>query len=393
MSLLVDKHRPKSLDELQYHAQLSDRLRSLVRALCDAQTDFPHTLFYGPSGAGKKTRIMCCLRELYGPGVEKLRIEQRTFLTPSKRKIEINIVQSNYHIELTPSDAGNYDRSIIQEILKDIAQTQQVDLNAKKRFKVVIINEADSLSRDAQSALRRTMEKFTANLRIILCANSTSRIIGPIRSRCLLLRVGAPSEDEITKCLAYAAKKEKFTLPAHVSTLLARISEGNLRRALLSLEALYVQDPSFKTISPSHPLLKGQTPRLEDLDSVPRPDWEKYTAKAAERILGEQTPERLLEVRGMLYELLVHCIPAPLIISVSSGRSTGQSCAYLTRFFSDEQTLTRRILERVDEPLKADVVYWAAFYEHRLRLGSKAIFHLEAFCAKIMSVYKRVFSR
>ncbi|SCV73342.1 BQ2448_7268 [Microbotryum intermedium] len=378
MSLLVDKHRPKSLDELQYHAQLSDRLRSLltdgsypdhsaVASTAQAQTDFPHTLFYGPSGAGKKTRIMCCLRKLYGPGVEKLRIEQRTFLTPSKRKIEINIVQSNYHIELTPSDAGNYDRSIIQDILKDIAQTQQVDLNAKKRFKVVIINEADSLSRDAQSALRRTMEKFTANLRIILCANSTSRIIGPIRSRCLLLRVGAPSEEEITKCLAYAAKKEKFTLPAHVTTLLARISEGNLRRALLSLEALYVQDPSFKTISPSHPLLKGQTPRLEDLDSVPRPDWEKYTAKAAERILGEQTPERLLEVRGMLYELLVHCIPAPLIIS----------------------TLTRRVLEHVDEQLKADVVYWAAFYEHRLRLGSKAIFHLEAFCAKIMSVYKQ----
>lgn len=62
---------------------------------------------------------------------------------------------------------------------------------------MVIINEADLLSRDAQSALRRTMEKYTANLRIILCANSTSRIIGPIRSRCLLLRVGAPSEAEV----------------------------------------------------------------------------------------------------------------------------------------------------------------------------------------------------
>ena len=106
----------------------------------------------------------------------------------------------------------------MQEILKDIAQTQQVDLNAKKRFKgkqpsarypsaganhidvclVVIINEADLLSRDAQSALRRTMEKFTANLRVILCANSTSRIIGPIRSRCLLLRVGAPTEEEVS---------------------------------------------------------------------------------------------------------------------------------------------------------------------------------------------------
>lgn len=125
----------------------------------------------------------------------------------------------------TNSDAGNYDRQVVQELLKDIAQTQQVDLNAKKRFKgrhepdsptrrstgfelilrnsrfrfpvVVIINEADGLSRDAQSALRRTMEKFTANLRVILCANSTAKIIGPIRSRCLLLRVGAPSEEQV----------------------------------------------------------------------------------------------------------------------------------------------------------------------------------------------------
>ncbi|ORY43249.1 P-loop containing nucleoside triphosphate hydrolase protein [Leucosporidium creatinivorum] len=361
MSLLVDKWRPKTLDELAYHEDLSERLRAL------AQTDFPHTLFYGPSGAGKKTRIMCTLKELFGPGVDKLRIEQRTFLTPSKRKIEINVVQSNYHIELTPSDAGNWDRSVVQEVLKDIAQTQQVDLNAKKRFKVVIINEADLLSRDAQSALRRTMEKFTANLRVILCANSTSRIIGPIRSRCLLLRVGAPSEAEICKVLAYAAKKERLSLPEHVATLLARISQGNLRRALLSLEALHTQDPTFKTVSASHSLLTGTKQSASDLDSVPRPDWEKYAGRAAEKILGEQTPERLLEVRGMLYELLVHCIPAPLIIS----------------------TISKRLMDRVDEEIKADVVYWAAFYEHRLRLGSKPIFHLEAFCARIMSVYKQ----
>jgi replication factor C subunit 3/5 len=178
------------------------------------------------------------------------------------------------------------------------------------------------------------MEKFTANLRVILCANSTSRIIGPIRSRCLLLRVGAPSEDEvchllilllfvadprprqITNVLAHTAKKEKIALPPHVSTLLARISQGNLRRALLSLEALYVQDPSFKTINPTHSLLTGTKQRADDIDTVPRPDWEKYAGKTAEKILGEQTPERLLEVRGMLYELLVHCIPAPLIIAV-----------------------------------------------------------------------------
>ena len=57
------------------------------------------------------------------------------FLTPSKRKLDVNIVQSNFHIELTPSDVGNYDRVVIQDLLKEIAQTQQVDLNAKQRFK------------------------------------------------------------------------------------------------------------------------------------------------------------------------------------------------------------------------------------------------------------------
>lgn len=190
--LFVDKYRPKALSELHYHADLSKRLSSLAD-----HEDFPHMLVYGPSGAGKKTRIACLLRELYGPGTYKLKIDQRVFVTPSNRKIDVNIVSSNYHIELTPSDAGNYDRLVIQDILKEIAQTQNVDLNAKHRFKVVVINEADSLSRDAQSALRRTMEKYMGNLRLVLCATSTSKIIGPIRSRCLLLRVGAPTDEEV----------------------------------------------------------------------------------------------------------------------------------------------------------------------------------------------------
>ena len=134
----------------------------------------------------------------------------------------MNIVQSNFHIEMTPSDVGNYDRVVIQDLLKEIAQTQQVDLNAKQRFKgasvqtpdsrmcvwvspadvptlVVVVNEADLLSRDAQAALRRTMEKYMSNMRMILCANSTSRLIAPIKSRCLLMRVAAPSPGEVNE--------------------------------------------------------------------------------------------------------------------------------------------------------------------------------------------------
>jgi replication factor C subunit 3/5 len=152
---------------------------------------------------------------------------------------------------------------VIQDILKEIAQTQQVDQNARHRFKgesqcrplvlpssadesclpllVVVINEADGLSRDAQSALRRTMEKYMSNLRLILCATSTSRIIAPIRSRCLLMRVGAPTEAETSLVLKHVAKKEKFQLPDEVVHQIYGDCNGNLRKAILVLETLRMQ--------------------------------------------------------------------------------------------------------------------------------------------------------
>jgi replication factor C subunit 3/5 len=108
-------------------------------------------------------------------------------------------------------------------------------------FKVVVINEADSLTRDAQAALRRTMEKYMANLRIILCANSTSKLIAPIRSRCLLMRIASPSGEEIKKCLEFVSRKEKFDLPPEASREIAEDAGGNLRKALLILEALRMQ--------------------------------------------------------------------------------------------------------------------------------------------------------
>ena len=76
MALLVDKHRPRTLETLSYHPELTERLRSLA-----ASGDFPHLLIYGPSGAGKKTRITATLRALYGPGVEKIKIDSRVFQT------------------------------------------------------------------------------------------------------------------------------------------------------------------------------------------------------------------------------------------------------------------------------------------------------------------------
>lgn len=196
MSLWVDKHRPRELSKLDYHKDQAQQLINLSQ-----QGDFPHLMFYGPSGAGKKTRIMCLLRELYGTGVERLRNETMTFTTPSNRKIEIMTVGSNYHLEVNPSDAGIHDRVVVVDLVKHVAQTHQLDPTGQREFKVIVLSEVDELTKDAQHALRRTMEKYVATCRIILCVNSTSRVIPAIRSRCLGIRVAAPTIDEIVSVL------------------------------------------------------------------------------------------------------------------------------------------------------------------------------------------------
>uniref|UniRef100_H3ANN4 Replication factor C subunit 3 n=2 Tax=Latimeria chalumnae TaxID=7897 RepID=H3ANN4_LATCH len=236
MSLWVDKYRPTSLGKLDYHKEQANQLRHLVQG-----GDFPHLLVYGPSGAGKKTRIMCVLRELYGAGVEKLRIEHQTITTPSKKKIEISTIASNYHLEVNPSDAGNSDRVVIQELLKTVAQSQQLETSTQRDFKVVLLTEVDKLTKDAQHALRRTMEKYMATCRLILCCNSTSKVIPPIRSRCLAVRVPAPSVEDICHVLSGVCKKEGLSLPQELARKIAEKSGRNLRKALLICEACRVQ--------------------------------------------------------------------------------------------------------------------------------------------------------
>ncbi|KAJ2893669.1 hypothetical protein MKZ38_008335 [Zalerion maritima] len=344
MALIVDKHRPRSLDALTYHHDLSERLRSLAQS-----GDFPHLLVYGPSGAGKKTRIVATLKELFGPGVEKIKIDARVFQTSSNRKLEFNIVASVYHLEITPSDVGNYDRVVIQDLLKEVAQTQQVDQGARQRFKVVVINEADHLTRDAQAALRRTMEKYSPNLRLILLANSTANIIAPIRSRTLLVRVAAPTEDEIVDVLKVSAKKEGWPATKGLWQRVARDSGRNLRRALLMYEAVYAQNE-----------------KVTDSTAIPPPDWEALIGQVTKEIMEEHTPARILQVRTKLYDLLTHCIPATTIL----------------------KTLTFKLVAQIDDDLKPEVIRWSAYYEHRIKTGTKVIFHLEAFVAKFMRVYE-----
>lgn len=179
--LWVDKYRPSKLDELSYHTSITNRLKSLA----SHPEGMPHLLFYGPSGSGKKTRVSALLRQLYGAGADRLKLDKRTFTTPTKRTIEINMVTSNHHIEISPGDVGLNDRFVVQDIIKEMASNKNIAASAmgpseKKtstvQFKTVVLVEVDRLSRQAQAALRRTMEKYSGTCRLILVCNSLSKV-------------------------------------------------------------------------------------------------------------------------------------------------------------------------------------------------------------------------
>lgn len=160
---------------------------------------------------------------------------------------------------------------------------------------------------------------------------------------------------QIAAVLKVVARKESISLPDELAINISRESNRNLRRALLMLESCHV---TARDESPN--ALKATQP-------VPHTDWERYISQLAKEIVKEQSPQRLMATREKLYELLINCIPAQVIL----------------------KTLVMELLNSLDDSIKGEVITWAAFYEHRISLGSKEIFHLEAFIAKFMAIYKK----
>lgn len=194
--LWTEKYRPRTFDDIIGQDEIVSRIRTFI-----SSKNMPHLLFAGPPGVGKTTTALACARELYGEDWRS------SFL------------------ELNASDERGID--VVRNKVKDFARTRAL---TGAPFKIIYLDEADALTREAQQALRRTMENYTNTCRFILACNYSSKIIEPIQSRCAIFRFKPLTDEAIDALIDHIIKAEKLEITKDGKETLRSLSEGDCRR-------------------------------------------------------------------------------------------------------------------------------------------------------------------
>ncbi|OYT42261.1 MAG: Replication factor C small subunit [Candidatus Aenigmarchaeota archaeon ex4484_224] len=203
LEIWAEKYRPKKFEEIINQEHVISRVKAFVE-----EKNIPHLLFAGPAGTGKTTTALVIARSLYGEHWRQ------------------NV------LELNASDARGID--VIRGRVKDFARTKPI---GDIPFKLIILDEADALTNEAQQALRRTMEDFSDITRFILICNYSSKIIDPIQSRCVVFRFKAMDEKHVRKFIERIVKNEKLKIDEKAIKAIVDIAEGDLRRTSNLLQA------------------------------------------------------------------------------------------------------------------------------------------------------------
>lgn len=211
-AIWTEKYRPRKLEEISGQEPIIRNLQSYVK-----KRNLPHLIFSGPAGVGKTAAAVAMAREFYAD------------------------TWAENFTELNASDERGIE--VVRNTIKNFARTMPIGNAA---FKIIFLDEADALTDAAQSALRRTMERYSSTCRFILSCNYSSKIIEPIQSRCSVYRFKSLSYDAITSRAKYIADTEGLTLSEDALRAINYVSMGDMRRAINALQSAAVLSSEIK---------------------------------------------------------------------------------------------------------------------------------------------------
>jgi len=231
-----------------------DDIISILTKFIDNDS-LPHLLFYGPPGTGKTSTIVAAAKRMYGGSA----------------------AYSSMALELNASDARGIDT--VRNQIKEFAGTRQL---FNKGIKLIILDEADAMTNDAQFALRRIIEKYTKNARFCLICNYVSKIIPALQSRCTRFRFSPLSRDQIRDRLCDVARQEDCNISEGGIEAILSLSGGDMRRVLNLLQSTAM---SFETIDETSVYLTSGAPLPSDIDTITNSLFNDDFVKAYENLI------------------------------------------------------------------------------------------------------------
>ena len=211
----VEKYRPTQLSEIKSHSDVISTIKKFMD-----QDEFPDLLLYGPPGTGKTSTILCCCQEMFGPSYQTM------------------------VIHLNASDERGID--VVRQRIKDFSNAQTF-LNLGK-FKLVVLDEADAMTEDAQSALQQVIQQSRQNTRYCLICNYVTKIIPSLRSRFVIMRYSPLDDKEVTRLLTKIIKSEELKVHKEAIQAILYIARGDARKAINLLQSCVLHKKTIHKI-------------------------------------------------------------------------------------------------------------------------------------------------